>query len=321
MSTRADPLAAPDLRPDRLHYATGELLDRDDFLAEQLYHRGRLSRVLLHLHGTGTAAGLRVHVEGADQDPAGEERVRVDPGLAIDRLGRLVELPRSACLRLGRWLENLAGTREDDLSVARFAGGDGPITTQFPADDDVPQARRPGDDARDAPAPPAADEWQAWSGYVVADAFVRFAACERGKTPAFATGPYDALDAVQPSRVRDAYELELRLRTETPDPPLPADPWAGVGGAGADARARAAARQLMDAGWRDAALTWNERGELDRLPEHGVGQDPTSVFLARLFIPLLPNGRERDPGQRVLVNNHLRRFAFPGPALAWLARG
>src|SRR5262249_56717521 len=59
---------------------------------------------------------------------------------------------------------------------------------------------------------------------VVADVFIRFFLCERGKTPAFATGPFDALDAVQPSRLREFYKLELVLRNEA-DPPLPANPW------------------------------------------------------------------------------------------------
>ena len=46
MSTRTDPLMDAELRPDRLHFATGVMLDREDFQAEQLYHRGRLARAL-----------------------------------------------------------------------------------------------------------------------------------------------------------------------------------------------------------------------------------------------------------------------------------
>jgi hypothetical protein len=56
--TRADALEAAE-RPDRPFYATGVLLDAEDFLDEQTYHRGRLARALAYLHGTGTIAGSR----------------------------------------------------------------------------------------------------------------------------------------------------------------------------------------------------------------------------------------------------------------------
>jgi hypothetical protein len=48
-------------------------------------------------------AGVRVTHRPADEDV--EEEVRVAPGLVVDRLGRLVEVPRDACLRLDRWWE------------------------------------------------------------------------------------------------------------------------------------------------------------------------------------------------------------------------
>src|SRR5262245_37226124 len=109
MSTRNDPLAAAAETAragvlDRVFYATGILLAADDFDAEQTYHRGRLARALAYLHGSGTVAGLRVGVLPAlapGADPAflqgREEELRVQPGLAIDRLGRLIEIPRAAC--------------------------------------------------------------------------------------------------------------------------------------------------------------------------------------------------------------------------------
>src|SRR5438105_2786296 len=86
---------------DRLAFATGQMLSADDFQAEQGYHRGRLARALASLHGSGTVAGLRVaHVAPT---PTVEEQLQVQPGIAIDRLGRLIELPRAACLRLNVW--------------------------------------------------------------------------------------------------------------------------------------------------------------------------------------------------------------------------
>jgi hypothetical protein len=330
---RADPLEDRDLRPDRLHYATGALLDREDFLAEQLYHRGRMARVLASLHGSGTVAGLRARVEPLGED---EELLRVLPGLAVDRMGRLVEVPRSACLRLGRWLDSLdpdavrdaVGDRGPDSPIALY--GPGPDDPQHPltdaqqerAEDLASAAAGSGadagdeeeDDDEDAPPEP---EWKQWAnGYVVADVFLAFAPCERGRTPAFATGPYDALDAVAPSRVRDGYALTLALREHAI---VPADPWAAVSGAGAAGRLRATQRQMMDAGWPDATDEWEDRGTMRPGDEHPPGVDPSSVFLARCFIPVASDGVSRDRGFRVLVNNHLRRFVYPGPALAWLA--
>lgn len=316
MSTRPDPLEDRDLRPDRLHYATGALLDREDFLAEQLYHRGRLARALAALHGSGTVAGLRARVEPLGDD---EELLRVMPGLAVDRLGRLVEVPRSACLRLGRWMEHVARTDPDALAAARYnTGADSPIAKQGPGPDDPQHDPTPAQKQAAEAAKEGDAEWAAWiNGYVVADVFLGFAACERGKTPAFATGPYDALDAVAPSRVRDGYELMIAAREHAIAPP---DPWASVSAAGVEGRLRAAERQMMDAGWSESLREWEDRTTFRGGDEHPVGVDPSSVFLARLFIPVLPDGVRRDRDRRVLVNNHLRRFVYPGPALAWLAR-
>src|SRR6185295_9178074 len=113
-------------------------------------------------------------------------------------------------------------------------------------------------------------------GVVVADVFLSFHECPRGYTPAFASGPFDALDASQPSRVRDAYELSLVLRTEA-DAHLPvaSDPWAGITGATLADRLAAA---------EQAALTlWRRQSE--PAPENPLGVDPTAVLLARLRPP------------------------------------
>lgn len=98
-------------RPDRLYYDTGVLLDRDDFADEQTYHRGRLARALAYLGGAGTLVGLRVR---ADRPAAGLE-LRVGAGLAVDRHGRLIEVPRPWCLRLQPWL---ASKSNDALRAA-----------------------------------------------------------------------------------------------------------------------------------------------------------------------------------------------------------
>jgi hypothetical protein len=88
------------LRPDRLYYDTGVLLDREDFVDEQTYHRGRLARALGYLGGSGTLVGLKVT---AQRPPPGLE-LQVSGGLAVDRHGRLIEVPRPWCLGLAPWV-------------------------------------------------------------------------------------------------------------------------------------------------------------------------------------------------------------------------
>src|SRR4051812_23559939 len=104
MKNQPDPIAEPN-SPDRVFYATGTLLSAEDFVAEQSYHRGRLARVMAALHGHGTIAGLRVDYKAADAAKDIEEQLQLTPGLALDRLGRLIEVPRLWCLRINRWFD------------------------------------------------------------------------------------------------------------------------------------------------------------------------------------------------------------------------
>ena len=291
---QADPLYARPL-PERPSYATGMLLDAGDFAAEQTYHRGRLARALAQLAGGGTIAGLRVAWQSAiDAGPdARPEEIRVEPGVAVDRLGRLVELPRPACLRLARWFEMQA------------EGGDVLRTAAY---ENLARFVSPRAQAEGGALPARA---------VVADVYLRFIACEQGFTPSFATGPYDALDAVATSRLRDAYELLLVAR------PGLDDAFSGLPDLGPDLAAIADPDQrrarLQDAvlGAYPASGRAGSPDELDPLPEHPNGVDRSAVFLARVLIPV----GAADPPARidaaVWVDNWRRRFI---PALALLAR-
>ena len=75
--------------PERVNYATGMLLQAEDFRDEQTYHRGRLATALRHLMGFGTIAGLAVRSPAVEDN---QLELRVEPGIAIDRYGRLIEL-------------------------------------------------------------------------------------------------------------------------------------------------------------------------------------------------------------------------------------
>ena len=272
MSMRRDPLEEQLQPPDRVHYATGLLLDAQDFQAEQTYHRGRLARALAYLHGYGTIAGLKVEWEGPMGD---DEEIAVRPGIALDRLGRTIEVQREACIRLNRWY---LGQPVDDL-IQGLHG-----------------------------AP--------FNG-VVADVFVRFVVCERGKTPAFASGPFDALDAVVPSRLRDYYELELVIRKEA-DPPLPQSQWPLFAGIEEPASQRTATHNAILDAWRDGPDAWTNQG-LVPLPEHAVGQETTSVFLARITIPATtgaPGERPQRTADQVQVDNDSRPFIYSSGVVA-----
>jgi hypothetical protein len=268
-----DPLTQP-LSPDRVHYATGVLLDAQDFDAEQTYHRSRLARSLAFLHGSGTIAGLEVKVQLHGE----VEELKVEPGIAIDRLGRLIELPEpGVCLRLNRWYESQT---DDDLTQAFHS------------------------------AP--------FNG-VVADVFLRFVACERGKTPAFATGAFDATDAIVPSRIRDAFEVNLVLRKEAdPQLKLPRSPFPelpmGEGDTPGDRLQRL--QTAIFAAWQESS----RRGD-----EYAEGQDPTSVFLARVTFPATleaAGSRPRRPDAPLNqsdINNSSRSFVYTTGAIAqWL---
>ena len=277
------------IQPDRLFYATGVLLDAQDFQTEQLYHRSRLAQVLRYLGGSGTVAGLEVvwkrRVEPGQTDPSEsggavypngrDEEIRVQPGLAIDRLGRLIEVTRSYCIRLDRWfLQNRAS-----LLV------------------------------QDSP----------YSGLVV-DVFLRFVVRERGRTPAVAAGPFDALDAVTPSRLRDGSELHLVARSEPADQlptKLPRDPWGSISTLPVADRAAALHRLMFDA-WQGTQA--RSGGDLNPSPEHRPNQPTTDLFLARVILPatLADDGVIRTADATVTVENQHRQFIYPIPAIAQL---
>jgi hypothetical protein len=263
------------------------LLDAQDFADEQTYHRGRLARALAFLAGGGTLAGLRVSYQAAGADAP--EEIRVAPGLAVDRLGRLIEIPRPACVRLVRWYEaSVAGDGGDALHRAAYDNLPRFMSARAQAD-----ATQPG-----AVAVPARA--------VVADVFARFIACEQGLTPSFAAGPFDALDAVATSRLRDAYELLLIPRDALDDA------YSGLPNPGLDLAA-IADLDLRRAALQDAVLgAWpasghsGQPGALAPLPEHPRNLDPTAVFLARVLIPVTAQNPPQRDGAGVLVDNWSR---------------
>jgi hypothetical protein len=180
--------------PPRVSYRPGMLLDASDFSDEQNYHRQRLAEVLARLHGSGTVAGLRVEAnKKGDPLPDGtavdEDRILVQPGFAVDRLGRLLEVPSARCLRLDNWFAAVATAGP---AVLR------PLTVG------------------------AGERW------LVGDVFLRYLECPQGLRPSFPEAGQDATDAVVAARLKDGFELVLAPRsseTAGVPPPLPKKPF------------------------------------------------------------------------------------------------
>lgn len=290
--------------PDRVHYATGTLLDAGDFRDEQTYHRSRLARALTFLAGGGTLAGLKARVTPAASGRP--EQLRVEPGLAIDHLGRLIELPRAACLRLDRWYEQLLADETGADALRRAANDD---------IGDLLCARALGEFVADPATTPIPGRG------VVADLFVRFVACERGLTPSFASGPFDALDAATASRVRDGYELALVPREEglTKDlPRLPRDAWSELGGIVDPAQRRAALQDKILDAWPKTGVA-GKKDALAPPPENPAAVDPAALFLARVVIPVGAGNPPPRANGPVLVDNWARRLVLPAGALGgWI---
>ena len=265
------------LRPDRPNYATGMLLDAEDFRAEQLYHRSRLAEALFYLGGNGTLAGLRVEWQEPAANvalgPEQEGEVKVYPGLALDRFGRLIEVRNPACLRLQPWLAGLTkpilhGPPDNGRLVAD-------VFIRFVA---APRAYTPA---------------YAAGPYDATDAI----------TPARIRDSY-------------RLELLQRTEVDQLKANLPRDRWANLGAiANLDERRSELQKRILD-GWKGGTDQWDSRGPVP-LPEHVEAQDPTALFLARLIIPATINADNRVIRKGdVSVRNDLRQFVYSTAALA-----
>lgn len=292
----ADPLFKQP-RAERPAFATGLLLDAQDFTDEQTYHRGRLARALAFLAGGGTLAGLRV--EYVPPATGQVEEIRVQPGLAVDRLGRLVELLRPACIRLDVWFTAMRAAQGGaQLTGAAYGNLARFISPRF---------------GTPAPTLPA--------NGVVADVYLRFGACPVGLSSSFATGPFDALNAVSTSRLRDAYELQLVPRAALDDSysGLPLPPAAAVLGnpAGSATDRRNALQDAVLSAYGGTGHVGGN-GDFGRSAEQPTGVDPSAVFLARVLIPVTVAAGSPPVRSATapLVDNFGRRFLPPAALFA-----
>lgn len=193
----SDPLSTPP-SPERVFYSTGRMLGVEDFQAEETYHRGRLARALMQACGAGTLSGLLVTSDGNADGTKLE--IKVSSGVAIDYVGRIIEVPDTVCIVPQNWLNQYVKTWQAQQT------GASPSTN------------------------PLADPNDAiHGGNLVIDVFAGFAGCSRGVTPSFASPDnYDATDAFTANRTLDSFAMQLVLRTDAA-PKTPVDPWASFG--------------------------------------------------------------------------------------------
>ena len=266
--------------PTRVYYSTGRMLGVEDFQAEQDYHRGRLARALLQITGSGTVTGMLVQTDG-NADPAKLE-IQVTPGMAIDRAGRIIEVPRTVCIVLQNWLNQYVQSWQAQLA------GNSPGTTSI-AD--------PNTAIHDG-------------AHLMIDVFATFVSCTRGVTPCFASqDDYDATDAFSANRLLDSFAMQLVLRTDA-TPKTPLDPWASLGG---NQPSAAVVQQAILAGGLGPAAN---------PAEFPPGFDQTSVFLARILVPATQGASGNSPTWNLTgltnaaIDNTKRLFVIPPPILA-----
>jgi hypothetical protein len=277
----------PPPAPERVYYSTGRMLGVDDFQADQDYHRGRLARALVQLYGTGTVAGLLVQTD--KNTDVTQLELQVTPGMAIDRVGRIIEVPRLVCIVLNNWLTQQMTAWQTNLA--------NPVSGQAALPD-------PNTAIQDGTN-------------LMCDVFATFAACTRGVTPNFASeDDYDATDAFSANRWLDSFAMQLILRTDL-NPVTPVDPWKSSGTiplAGADLTVPAvpALQNLIMAGTAGPAA-----GALEYPPNF----DTSSVFLARVLIAAKAGTAGQPPVwdlTKISINNNSRLFVYPSALLSRL---
>ncbi len=241
--------------PERLNLTDGALLTEKHFQTEQLYHRGQISRLALHLHGAGTVAGLDVTFDPATGD---DVEIKVAPGMALDRLGRIVELHQESCLQIALWLAQQAKAPSSEAQIlagVRAAGGGLP-------------------------------------DHLIGDVYLGFQACARSPEPAFASPNADTIDGVSASRVLDTGMLKLIIRPDGDDRVPQSRVAADIPGAPTLELVRDFKRLR---GWdltRPEADPFGLPAGAD-LSEHIVAgnvQDGSEILLARLVIPIDTSG-------------------------------
>jgi len=210
-----------------------------------------------------------------------QSEIEVGPGLLIDRVGRMIEIPTTVCIRLQPWLANQAASDLNNSILngnlwidvfATFAACTQGVTPCFATQDNY--------DATDA-----------FSANRLLDSF-----------------------AMQLVLRTDASGASGSL-------PVPADPWLPIGpvpsGGIAAALSSIQDNILQGRSGPAAYLPFTTGGVVPREIPQGV--DPSSVLLARISIPATKDAAGAPPTYTLSglqINNKLRLFIYPPSLVA-----
>lgn len=205
--------------------------------------------------------------------------VQVSPGMAIDRVGRIIEVPNPVCIRLLPWL-NSQSTSDLNKAMHDVNGVNSIVIDVFATF--VPCSRG------------------------VTSCFA-------------SQDDYDATDAFSANRVLDSFAMQLVLRTDaTPqapqDPWLPIG--ALPTPANSPNTAKDIQQKILDVTAGPSATRPFGSGSVP--VEYPPGFDLTSVFLARISIPATANGNNPQTWDlsKVTIDNFSRLFLYPSGLVA-----
>ena len=205
--------------------------------------------------------------------------IEVAPGLAIDRVGRMIEVPRTVCIRIQPWLANQALA---DLN-SFLGGGSGKIlvdvfATFVPCTQGVTPCFASQDDYS------ATD---AFSSNRMLDSFAMQLVLRNDTNPQLPQDPWDAAGAVPTGAITPAIAQSVKQSILSLNAgPSSTPPFAGTGPTPAE------------------------------IPP---GFDASSVFLARITIPATAGASGEPPNfdlNNITIDNLARLFLFPASLVA-----
>ncbi len=206
--------------------------------------------------------------------------IEVTPGLAIDRVGRMIEVPRTVCIRIELWL---ADQSVSDLNSALAAAGGNNIfvdvfATFVPCTQGVTPCFATQDDY---------DATDAFSPNRLLDSFAMQLLLRSDAAPKLPLDPWLAMG------------------------PLPTG---SISAAPTDGLKRSILSANMGPG---AMIPFASEGTGPA--EIPAGFDPSSVFLSRLTIPATSGGAGQPPNfdlNKIIIDNLSRLFLYPSALVA-----
>jgi hypothetical protein len=205
--------------------------------------------------------------------------IEVTPGLAVDRVGRMIEAPRTVCIRIQPWLANQALA---DLN-SFLGGGSGNILVDVFATF-VPCARGV------TPCFTSQDDYSAtdaFSSNRMLDSFAMQLVLRNDASPGLPKDPWDAAGAVPSGAITPAIAQSLKLSILGRNSgPGSTPPFAATG---------------------------------PKPPEIPPDFDASSVFLARITIPATEGASGEAPNfdlNSIVIDNLSRLFLYPAALVA-----